>query len=118
MGVRDRVREFIEAMVEAELEAALSRPRHAAAASDRTRRRAAHSVSCATVMATGRARYWGLSARSRLRCRAPGFVIYEVCGISLGKVRARDQRVRFKARLFHSVVLPSGVFSRARGIAI
>ncbi len=42
-------------------------------------------------------------------------VIYEVCGISLGKVRARDQRVRFKARLFHSVVLPSGVFSRARG---
>jgi len=41
-------------------------------------------------------------------------VIYEVCGISLGKVRARDQRVRFKARLFHSVVLPSGVFSRAR----
>ncbi len=70
MGVRDRVREFIEAMVEAELEAALSRPRHAAAASDRTRRRAAHSVSCATVMATGRARYWGLSARSRLRCRA------------------------------------------------
>ena len=45
-------------------------------------------------------------------------VIYEVCGISLGKVRARDQRVRFKARLFHSVVLPSGVFSRARGIAI
>jgi len=45
-------------------------------------------------------------------------VIYEVCGISLGKVRARDQRVRFKARLFHSVVWPSGVFSRARGIAI
>jgi len=72
MGVRDRVREFIEAMVEAELEAALSRPRYAAAASDRTRRRAAHSVSRATVMATGRARYWGLSARSRLRCRAPG----------------------------------------------
>jgi len=72
MGVRDRVREFIEAMVEAELEAALSRPRYGRGGKPSNTRRTAHRVSRATVMATGRARYWGLSARSRLRCRAHG----------------------------------------------
>src|ERR1700731_3303990 len=66
VGLRDRVREFIQAMMEAELEAALSRPRYA------RRPKEASAVSLATGMVTDHGRCWGPSAGSRSRCRAPG----------------------------------------------
>ena len=72
-GVRDRVREFIEALIEGELDTALSRPRYA--------RRA--KPSSGDSGGRGRCHWppprppdavadWEASAGSRSRCRAPG----------------------------------------------
>ena len=69
-GVRDRVREFLQAMLEAELDEALGRSRYGRRANHaivRTRRK-----SPVTATAIGRARCWGHSGRWRSRCHAPG----------------------------------------------
>jgi hypothetical protein len=76
-GSRERVRELIQAMIESELEATLSRPRYAPRAMLAGPRRLprmlmARAVSLATGRATDRARCWGASAGSRSRCRGPG----------------------------------------------
>ena len=71
-GLRDRVREFIHAMIEGELDIALSRPRYARQA------KAPNGEAEETVCATGHRhghrsrRCWEASAGWSLRCRAPG----------------------------------------------
>jgi hypothetical protein len=61
-GVRSRVRDFIETMMEEELDAVLSRPRYGRLTPGRARRsRRLAAIATATV----RARCWERSARSR-----------------------------------------------------
>src|SRR6202047_4119612 len=70
-GLRDRVRDFIQTMIESELEAVLSRQRYA-------RRPKADPennggwVSRATGTVTDRARFWGPLAGWRSPCRGRG----------------------------------------------
>jgi hypothetical protein len=73
-GLRDRVRDFIRAMIEGELDMALSRPRYGRPVmrSGRTEKRRARSVPPVTATATGRGRCWEASGKWRSRCRAPG----------------------------------------------
>src|SRR5439155_27320986 len=71
-GLRDRVREFIHAMIEGELDMALSRPRYARHAKRRAAKRRARSVPPGIATATGRDRCWEASAKWRSRYRAPG----------------------------------------------
>src|SRR6516162_7134932 len=70
-GLRDRVRDFIQRMIESELEAVLSRRGYARRpkADPRTRARA---VSPATGTVTDRARIWGALAGWRSPCRGQG----------------------------------------------
>jgi hypothetical protein len=56
MGVRARVRSFIEELIEAELEEALSRPRYGRAAKTRAEADTAATGSTDIGTATGRAR--------------------------------------------------------------
>ena len=74
VGLRDRVREFIHAMIEGELDTALSRPRYATLAmrNRRATNRRSQSVLPVTATAIGRGRCWEVSAGSRSRYRAPG----------------------------------------------
>src|SRR5713101_7885724 len=74
-GLRDRVRELIQAMIESELEAALSRPRYARHPKGFPRRLMARAASRATGTVTDRGRCWGPSAGSRSRCRRPGSLL-------------------------------------------
>jgi len=55
-GLRDRVREFIHAMIEGELDMALSRPRYARHAKSPTAKRRRRSASPVTAMAIDRGR--------------------------------------------------------------
>src|SRR6516165_8826143 len=67
-GLRDRVREFIQAMIEGELEVALSRPRYA-----RRPKEDAENAGGASRSTGHRLRsLLGTSAGSRSRCRGPG----------------------------------------------
>ena len=69
-GLRAQAREFLQALLEAELDEVLARSRYARRGkppSGDSQRRA----SLAIVTATGRARCWAPSGRSRSRCRAP-----------------------------------------------
>src|ERR1700730_16919725 len=72
VGLRDRGRGFIEAMIEAELEAALSRPRYARRPKGACEMPMARAVSLATGMATDHGRCWGPLAGWRSPCRGPG----------------------------------------------
>jgi hypothetical protein len=71
-GLRDRAREFLQAMLEAELDEALGRSRYAR----RTKPSGDGSEETMGVTghrhATGRGRCWGHSAGWRSRCRAHG----------------------------------------------
>jgi hypothetical protein len=58
-SLRDRAREFLQAMFEAELDESLARSRYSRRAKPRAAIRAASAV---TAMATGRGRCWGRSA--------------------------------------------------------
>ena len=71
-GLRDRVREFIHAMIEGELDLALSRPRYARHTKLPSGERRAWLVAAGIATATGRDRCWEASAKWRSRCRAPG----------------------------------------------
>src|SRR4029079_19762737 len=71
-GLRNRVREFIHAMIEGELDIALSRPRYARQAKWRNRKRRKRSLPPVTATVIGRGRCWEASAGWSLRCRAPG----------------------------------------------
>src|SRR3954469_7210211 len=72
-GLRDRVREFIHAMIEGELDVALSRPRYARhAKSPNGEAEEAVGANPVTATAIGRGRCWEASAGWSLRCRAPG----------------------------------------------
>jgi hypothetical protein len=71
-GLRDRAREFLQAMFEAELDEALGRSRYARCgkrSSDDCKETWALAV---IATATGRARCWERSGGWRSRCRAPG----------------------------------------------
>jgi hypothetical protein len=72
MGVRERVREFIEAMVEAELVAVLSRPRNVRSGKPSDTEAGGAQGVPSHRTGTGRARCWELSGESRSRCRGPG----------------------------------------------
>src|SRR6201985_891272 len=65
-GLRDRVRNFIQTMIERELEAVLSRPRYAR----RPKADPETAVSQATGTVTDRARFWGPLAEWRTQWRA------------------------------------------------
>ena len=71
-GVRERVREFIEAMIEGELDATLPRPRYGGC----RRPSAAAARRCGRYRPPPRPPVavadWEASAGSRSRCRAPG----------------------------------------------
>jgi len=69
-GVRSRVRDFIETMMEEELDAVLARPRYGRIAPDAGKEASTAAGRPAIVMATGRARCLGRLARSRWPCRA------------------------------------------------
>ena len=71
-GLRDRVREFIHAMIEGELDIALSRPRYARHAKSPSGEAEERSAPPVTATAIGRGRCWEASAAWRSRCRAPG----------------------------------------------
>jgi hypothetical protein len=71
-GLRDRVREFIHAMFEGELDTALSRPRYARHAKPLSGEAQRAGGALVTAMAIGRGRCWEASAGWRSRCRAPG----------------------------------------------
>ena len=71
-GLRERVREFIQGMIEAELEAAPSRPRTPAGERRLPRMPMARAVLRATGTATDHGLCWGPLAESRSRCRGPG----------------------------------------------
>ena len=71
-GLRERVREFIQGMIEAELEAALARPRTPAGERRLPRMPMARAVLRATGTATDHGLCWGPLAESRSRCRGPG----------------------------------------------
>ena len=68
-GLRDRVHEFIQIMIEGELDAALSRLRYARRPKEASRVPMARAVSLATGTATDHGRCWGPSAGSRSPCR-------------------------------------------------
>jgi hypothetical protein len=71
--LRDRVREFLQALLEAELDEALGRSRYGRLAGARNHMiRRPRRKSPVTVTAIGRGRCWERSAGSRLTCRAPG----------------------------------------------
>src|SRR6266480_3275146 len=70
-GLRDRVRELIQTMIESELEAVLSRP-PMLAGPRRIPREMAPAVSRATDTVTDRARFWGPLAGWRSQCRGRG----------------------------------------------
>ena len=69
-GLRDRVREFIHAMIEGELDIALSRARYARHA--KSPNGEAEEAVVPPVTATAIGRCWEASAGWRSRCRAPG----------------------------------------------
>ena len=71
-GVRDRVHEFIQAMIEGELDMALSRPRYARHAKPSSGQAAVAVGATGIATATGRDRCWEASAKWRSRYRAPG----------------------------------------------
>jgi hypothetical protein len=71
-GLRDRVREFIHAMVEGELDMALSRRAMLVVRRRRAVKRRARAVPVATATAIGRGRCLEASARWRSRCRTRG----------------------------------------------
>src|SRR3954465_12652031 len=71
-GLRDRVRESIHAMIEGELDIALSRPRYARPAKSPSGEAEKAVGATVTAMAIGRGRCWEASAGWSLRCRAPG----------------------------------------------
>ena len=62
-GLRDRAREFLQAMLEAELDEVLDRSRYARGPSGRPAIRSERRASPATATATGRGRCWEHSAR-------------------------------------------------------
>src|SRR6516165_5513203 len=70
-GLRDRVREFIQAMIEAKLEARRYPARATPAAQRRFPRMMARAVSLAIGTATDRGRCWGPSAGCRSRYGGP-----------------------------------------------
>src|SRR2546421_13053165 len=70
-GLRDRVRDFIQTMIESELEA-VSHDRAMLAGARRIPRTTARAVWLATGTVTDRARCWGPLAEWRSRCRGPG----------------------------------------------
>jgi hypothetical protein len=70
-GLRDRVRELIQTMIESELEAVLSR-RAMLAGQRRIPREMAPAVSRATDTVTDRAGFWGPLAGWRSQCRGRG----------------------------------------------
>src|SRR6201990_1159152 len=70
-GLRDRVRDFIQTMIESELEAVLSR-RAMLAGPRRIPRTMARAASPATGTVTDRARFWGPLAEWRSQCRGQG----------------------------------------------
>ena len=74
VGLRDRVREFIQVMIESELDRDGARPRALwPPPKDRFRiTRMTQAVSPATGADTDRGRGWGLLGGLRSRCRAPG----------------------------------------------
>jgi len=71
-GLRDRVREFIHAMIEGELDMALSRPRYARHAKPSSGQAAGAVGATGIPTATGRDHCWEASAKWRSRYRAPG----------------------------------------------
>jgi len=68
-GLRGRVREVIQTMIESELETVLSRPRSMLAGPRRIAWVMARAVSLAAGTVTDRAHCWGPSAGWRSRCR-------------------------------------------------
>jgi hypothetical protein len=70
-GVRSRVRDFIETMMEEELDAVLSRPRYGRIAPTASKEAgSAEAAATGHRHATARAPFWERSARSRWPCRA------------------------------------------------
>jgi hypothetical protein len=68
-GLRDRAREFLQAMLEGELDMVLARSHSLAVRSRRAAMRREWSAPLVTATATGRGRCWGVSAKWRSRCR-------------------------------------------------
>ena len=71
-GLRDRAREFLEAMLEGELDMVLARSHYARRAKPSSGDAREWSAPLVTATATGRGRCWEVSAKWRSRCRAPG----------------------------------------------
>jgi hypothetical protein len=71
-GLRDRVREFIHAMIEGELDLALSRPRYARHTKVPSGDAEGAGEPMVTATATGRDRCWEASAKWSSRCCARG----------------------------------------------
>jgi hypothetical protein len=67
-GLRDRAREFLQAMLEGELDMVLARSHYAR----RAKPSSGDAEALVTATATGRGRCWEVSAKWRSRCRAPG----------------------------------------------